>query len=183
MTQQRRLFAIELRVAIIMPAILLALVSDLRSYKIKNSITYGFMAAGLAANLMLEGIPGILFSLQGIIAPVICLLLLYTLRMIGAGDIKLFCAVGAAMGAAFTLYALAYAFVCGGVIAAILILNRQNGLQRLRHIAAYTKSCFLLMKPLSYTDFAEKQDGSKFHFSIAAASGTVAALLLNTSIL
>lgn len=174
------MFGIELRIGLTSTLLLLALISDLREYKIKNSITYSFMIMGLALNMMHGGLKGMFFSARGIVLPVICLIAIYMMRMIGAGDIKLFSAVGAVMGAVFTLHALVYSFLCGGVIAALLILIRLNGVKRLRYLATYIKSCLISMQPLQYADFTDKQDGSKFHFSIAAAFGTAAAFFLNS---
>lgn len=141
------------------------------------------MAMGLAINIIHEGLKGMFFSAQGIILPVLCLITLYMMRMIGAGDIKLFSAIGAVMGAGFTLHVVLYSFICGGVIASLFILIKRNGLKRFKHLATYIKSCFISMRPLQYADFADKQDGSKFHFSIAASLGTAAAFLLNSPML
>lgn len=174
---------IGFKLSIMSTVLLLAVVSDLRTYKIKNSITYSFMAAGLTANILMEGLKGMVFSLQGILIPVACLIVLYMMRFIGAGDIKLFSAVGAVMGADFALYAVAYSFICGGAIASLLIMTRKNGAVRLRYLLSYMKCCLISMKPFQYTDFEDKQDGSKFHFSIAVATGTIAAVLLNTPVL
>lgn len=173
------MIAIELKLAIISVLLLLAVVSDLRTYRIKNSITYSFMLVGLAANVAMRGPKGMIFSLQGIILPVAGLTLLYILRVIGAGDIKLLSAVGAVMGADFTLSAIAYSFICGGVIASLLILVRRNGIERFKYLVSYMKSCIISMELLQYTDFKDKQNKSKFHFSIAVASGTVAAVIIN----
>jgi prepilin peptidase CpaA len=157
---------------------LFALISDFRTYKIKNSITYSFMLVGLAANLAMEGSKGMMLSLQGIILPVAGLLVLYMTRIIGAGDIKLLGAVGAIMGAGFALYAMVYSFICGGVIASLLILIRRNGVERFKYLFSYLKGCLILLKPLQYTDFTDKQGGEKFHFSIAVALGTAAAFII-----
>lgn len=173
---------IELKLVIVLAALLLSLISDLRTYKINNVITYGFMAAGLTINLLAEGPKGMMFSMQGIIIPVACLLLLYMMRMLGAGDIKLFSAIGAVMGAGFALYAMAYSFICGGIIASFLILVRRNGVKRFKYLITYLRCCFISMKPLQYTEFERNQDKGSFHFSIAAATGTVAAVLLCTPV-
>lgn len=157
--------------------------SDLKTYKIRNSITYSFMAAGLIMNFLAEGFKGMALSLQGILLPVVCLIVLYMLRMIGAGDIKLFSAIGAIMGAGFTMYSIVYSFILGGVIALLLILARRNGVWRFRYLLVYLKSCFLLMKPIEYADFEDKHYESKFHFSIAAALGTTTAAILKIPII
>jgi len=154
-------------------------VSDLRSYKIKNSITYGFMLAGLAANFTGKGFKGLMFSLQGIMLPAVCLLVLYMMRAVGAGDIKLLSAIGAVMGSRFVLYATAYSFICGGVIAIGIILARRNGIVRFKYLFTYIKSCILSMELLQYADFKDRQNAGKFHFSIAVALGTAVTIISN----
>lgn len=168
---------IKLKLLIISVLLLLALVSDLKTYRIKNSITYGFMLVGLAVNTAMGGFKGMMFSVRGIMLPAACLIILYMIRAIGAGDIKLLSAVGAVMGAGFALYAAAYAFICGGFIALAVILVRRNGAERLRHLLTYIKSCLLTAELLQYTDFTDSRDGGRFHFSIAVASGTAVAFL------
>ena len=172
------MIAIELKLVIISALLLLALVSDLISYRIKNSITYSFMLVGLIANFAMEGSKGMIFSLQGIMLPVAGLIVLYMMRIIGAGDIKLLSAVGAVMGAGFALYAMVYSFICGGVIASLLILIRRNGIERFKFLLSYMQSCLISMELLQYTDFNDKQNSGKFHFSIAVASGTAAAVII-----
>ncbi|HNR04135.1 MAG TPA: A24 family peptidase [Bacillota bacterium] len=172
------MIAIVFKLIIVSMLMLLALVSDFRTYSVKNYITYGFMLIGLAVNLAIEGIGGLVFSLQGIIIPAACLFVLYITRIVGAGDIKLLCAVGAVMGAAFALYAAIYSFIFGGFIASGLMLTRENASERFNHLFVYLKSCFLTMDILQYTDLKNRQDGGKFHFSIAIASGTAAAIIM-----
>lgn len=172
------MIAIEFKLVIISALLMLSLVSDLRTYRIKNYITYSFMLAGLTANLAMEGPKGMIFSLQGIMLPVVGLILLYMMRVIGAGDIKLLSAVGAVMGAGFILSAMLYSFICGGIIASLIILIRRNGIERFKYLFSYMKSCLVSMELLPYADSQDKQDRGKFHFSIAVASGTAAAVII-----
>ncbi len=178
MFYSKGLIAIEFKLVIISALLLLALASDLINYKIKNSITYSFMLAGLTANFAIEGSKGMIFSLQGIMLPAAALIVLYIMRLVGAGDIKLLSAVGAVMGAGFVVDAMLYSFICGGIIALLLILIRRNGIERFKYLFSYIKSCIISMELLQYTDFKDMQSTGKFHFSIAIASGTVAAFII-----
>lgn len=173
------LIAIIFKVSIISVLLLFALISDLRTYKIKNSITYSFMLVGLTVNLARGGLEGLMFSLQGIILPVACLFILYVMKVVGAGDVKLLSSVGAVMGAGFALYATICSFICGGFIASGIILTRHNGAERFKYLIKYVKSCFLTMELLQYTDFKDIRGSGKFHFSIAIASGTAAVIILS----
>ncbi|HYE81881.1 MAG TPA: prepilin peptidase [Clostridia bacterium] len=173
------LISIVFKLIIISSLLLLSLLSDLKTYKIKNSITFSFMLAGLAVNLAFEGYKGLVFSLQGILLPAVCLIILYAVRVVGAGDIKLLSAVGAVMGSGFALYAAVYSFICGGLIASCIILLRNNWKERFSYLFAYIKSCFLSMELLQYSDFHDIKETGRFHFSVAVASGTVLAIIIN----
>ncbi|MCR4437124.1 MAG: A24 family peptidase [Clostridiales bacterium] len=151
--------------------------SDCKTYKIKNSITLSFMLVGAATNIYAYGIEGLKLSLLGWGLPVALLFILYALRMLGAGDIKLFGAIGAIMGYKFAFYSIAYSFVCGGVMGVILLVIRHNAGKRFHSLLTYVKSSFLMLKPMSYSEFGDKTGGDKFHFSFAVLAGTLIHLL------
>lgn len=153
--------------------LILALISDIRLYKIKNKIILPFVIAGIITNFVGYGSYGLKDSLIGVVIPVLLLIILYVARMLGAGDIKLFGGIGAIMGSQFVIFAMAYSFLAGGVIAMILILVRKNARKRLSHLFKYLKACIMSFTLLPYSDFKEKNDGSKFHFAIAIVCGTL----------
>lgn len=153
--------------------LVISVAGDIRSYKINNITVATGLAAGLILNLLYGGPGGLASSILAAVVPAILLIVLFALRMLGAGDIKLFCAIGAIMGIPFILYAMAYSFLAGGLMALAVMLARGNMKQRLRHIAAYLKTCFLTGKFSPYTEFGDKSDGAKFHFSLAIAAGCV----------
>jgi prepilin peptidase CpaA len=156
--------------------ILLAVISDIRTCKIKNSIIIIFTAAGLATGIINAGMQGLAYSLAGAAIPLVLLFILYALKMLGAGDIKLLCAAGAIGGAGFIPYGIAYSFLSGGLIALVIMLLRKNAGKRARHFLSYIKSCFLSRSLLPYTDLPDRSDGAKFRFSIAIACGTFTAI-------
>lgn len=158
--------------------IFLSLSSDIKSYKIKNIIIVPFIAAGLATNLLLNGTPGILASLLAGVLPAMLLFVLFALRMLGAGDIKLFCAVGAISGVEFVLYDMVYSFLAGGVIAVAIMLLNKSFKQRGIYLLNYIKSCVLTLSLQPYTDFSDKNDGAKFRFAYAIAVGTAVQMLI-----
>lgn len=156
----------------VLALIILASVSDFRTYKISNSINYFFILLGTLSNLVFYGLRGLRSSVGGIIVPLIVLLLLYALRMLGAGDIKLFCAIGAIAGVKFVLYSIAFSVISGGIIALAIMLFRKNAVKRFAYFTTYLKSCLLSAAILPYSDFEDKSDGGKMHFSYAVACGT-----------
>lgn len=149
-----------------------ALVSDFRTYRIDNRIILVFLTAGLATGLALEGPSGLLSSFLGMALPLPLLFWLYPARMLGAGDIKLFCAAGAVMGIGFIPWCIAWSFLGGGLTALALMLARRNFRQRFRYLGGYLKACFLSGSILEYSELSDKSDGAKFHFSLAIALGS-----------
>ncbi len=159
----------------------MALVSDLKTGKIKNRLTVSFMALGLATNLLMDGVAGIRDSLAGWLAPMLLLFVLYALRMMGAGDIKLFSAVGAIMGLQFSLWTMAFSFLCGGVMALIVMVSRKKAAVRMRSFFTYLKSCLLGLTLLPYDTQTESKDGGTFPFAAAIAAGALAAVVYGRS--
>ena len=158
--------------------LLLAVISDRRTYKIKNSLHGVFILIGVGLELWQNGLKGGSIAVVAMIIPILILFPLFALRMLGAGDIKLFASIGAIMGSGFVLNAMVYSFLSGGLMALLLMILRKNGRERLRHLIAYMKTCFLTLSLQPYTDFNDKSDGAKFRFSYAIACGCAAVIVL-----
>lgn len=153
--------------------VLLALISDIRTCKIKNQIVFPFMGIGILTNTVIGGLNGVAYSLIGICMPLLVLLLLFVLRMLGAGDIKLFAAIGAIMGVKFALYTIACSFLIGGVIAIFILIFNKNGMRRLLYFINYIRNCIFSFSLLPYGDFNKNDKGTHFRFAYAIASGTI----------
>jgi len=157
--------------------LILSLVSDKKTYKIKNFITFPIIILGLITNFFLEGFPGLSNSLAACLLPLLVLINLYMANMLGAGDIKLFCAIGSVMGVNFIIYCMIFSFLCGGIIAFTLMIIRKNVRQRLFYLFGYIRTCLSTCSFNPYTTFEDKDDGSKFHFSYAIVSGAILSLI------
>lgn len=156
--------------------VVMALISDIRTYKIKNAILVIFLMAGFMTNAIANGLSGLAGSLLAAALPIPLLLIFFALRMLGAGDIKLFCAIGAIAGVRFMLYAMAYSFIAGGIIACSIMLANKSFRARGRYLACYLRTCFLTCSLQPYTDFGDKNDKARFRFSYAIACGVVVAI-------
>jgi prepilin peptidase CpaA len=158
--------------------LLLSLVSDIKIYKIKNFITFPIIGLGLITNFFLEGFLGLSNSLAACLLPLPVLMILYMTSMLGAGDIKLFCAIGSVMGIDFIIYCMIFSFLCGGIIALTLMIIRKNARQRLSYLFGYIKTCLSTYSFHPYTAFEDKDDGAKFHFSYAIVFGAIISLIV-----
>ncbi len=95
----------------------LAFATDIRKQIIPNWLTAAGIGAGLLGHGMAQGGYGLAFSAAGLACGFIPMLLLYAVGGVGAGDVKLFGALGAMTGAVFTLYAMVASLFFAGLIA------------------------------------------------------------------
>jgi len=114
----------------------MACVTDLRSRRIPNALTFGGAAAALVFHTVSTGGAGLLTSLAGWGLGVACFLLPFALGGLGGGDIKLVAALGAWLGPALTIWMAMYTGVAGGVVALVVALSRGYLKQALANIRA-----------------------------------------------
>lgn len=99
-----------------------AVVADFRRMKISNRLITSGLIWGFVLRFVGEGSTGIVHFLVNISIPVILLFLLFQLRALGAGDIKLFSVVGGFVATDQLFLVIAAAFLAGGVIGAVKLL-------------------------------------------------------------
>jgi prepilin peptidase CpaA len=76
----------------------LSVISDLKASKIRNIFVFPAALLGIIINAYSYGLSGFRSSIMGIVMPIVLLGILFCARLIGAGDIKLFSAIGAFLG-------------------------------------------------------------------------------------
>ncbi len=142
-------------------------ITDIKGFKIKNKIVFPTVLLGLVLGLISSSF---LDSLYGMLIPLV-LFPLYAFRMLGAGDVKALCAIGAVVGFDMSVKIMLITFVAGGVIALAFMIANRNFVQRFKNLFRYLKMCFVTKKPLAY-DFG---GGTKsyFRFSYAITAGVI----------
>lgn len=155
----------------------LAVASDLREKKIKNWITLPAALLGFGINTAANGMEGLLFSGKGWLFPVLLLFILYLINVMGAGDIKLYAAVGAIMGFPFVLYSFIFSVYIGGLLAVFILVRRRQFLERMACFYRYARFAFLTHSLPVYSPRGNT-DG-KFAFAVPIAVGTLLQLLLS----
>jgi len=103
---------------------LIACVTDLRTQRIPNVLTFGAAIAGLVAHTALGGATGALTASSGWLTGLIIFLPFFALGGMGGGDVKLLAALGAWLGAYETLYVALYAGAAGGALAVVVASSR-----------------------------------------------------------
>jgi prepilin peptidase CpaA len=114
-----------LMLAVIVPAMAYACWSDFRRHRVPNWLNLSLAVTGLAAQTGYHGWPGLQTGLSGMLAGFGMLVVLWAIRGMGAGDVKLMAALGAWMGPTLTFYAVLAGGLAGGVFALGLIVYRR----------------------------------------------------------
>src|SRR5262245_24901739 len=95
----------------------LACVSDLRTRRIPNALTFGSAIAAIAVHGVTDGTSGLTTGAGGWLAGVALFFPLFALGGMGAGDVKLLGALGAWLGPRAVFHVALYASMAGGVFA------------------------------------------------------------------
>lgn len=123
----------SLSLVVLVAALLVAIVSDLRHRRIPNMLVFAVLVTGLLLQAMgpqpfrqNEGVfslsPGALGASGGLLGALVALLVflpMYALRALGAGDVKLLTGVGAFAGTAAFLNIALWVLLAGGVLAVV----------------------------------------------------------------
>lgn len=157
--------------AVLTVTLVLALYFDLRYRKIKNSITIPAAISGCVLNVFEHGSWGFVFSLKGWIIPVAALIILYSINVMGAGDIKLFAAIGSIMGASFAAYSIVFSIYFGAVISLLILIKNRSFYEKISKLFSYLWYCFAVKKLVPYSHKGDND--SKFPFSLAVVPAVV----------
>ncbi len=162
---------------IILALILLAAtVTDLRSRRIPNLLTFPAMLLGLALNAAHAGLPGLLFSLGGLGLGLGLMLVPFLFGVMGAGDVKLLAAAGAFLGAGGVLKAFLFTSLAGGAYALIVLAASPAALRRMLSAIRDTFALFLATRSFAYHP-ADTGRLPKLAYGAAIAAGTIASVL------
>lgn len=99
---------------------------DGRQLRVPNWLTFPLILSGWAYNLAAGGWPGLQEAWLGTGVGLLCLLPLYAVGGMGAGDVKLLAGVGAWLGPSVTFWAFALSTVVGGVMAVWMVVRRKS---------------------------------------------------------
>ena len=111
---------------------------DGKQLKVPNWITFPMVLSGLLYHSVTGGWTGATDSLSGIAWGLLCLLPLYAVGGMGAGDVKLMAGIGAWLGATTTCCAFAVTVVVGALMAVVMIAfsgKVQHHVRQFVHIA------------------------------------------------
>ncbi|MFN0086339.1 MAG: prepilin peptidase [Blastocatellia bacterium] len=96
---------------------------DVKYRRIPNVLVLTALLSGLAINVIVGGWTGLFRSLSGCVIAFGLMLLLHVFGALGAGDVKLFAAIGAVIGAQMVLPTFLVILITGGAMAVLATLR------------------------------------------------------------
>jgi prepilin peptidase CpaA len=147
-------------------------VIDLRTRRVPNPLTVTLAAAGIAGAAC--GISGLTVaaSIAGFILGLALMLPGHIVGAMGAGDVKLFAAIGALIGPTHIATAFLYTALAGGVLAVIVAARRRRLLQTMSGAARLVAS-----RAANAADIESPLTDNRFAYAPAIAVGTMLAAL------
>lgn len=151
--------------------------SDLRWRRLPNWLTLGGALAGLLLQAAPRGLPGALDGATGWLLGCALLFLPFALGGMGAGDVKLLGAVGAACGPGFVLIAFVCTALLGGAISLFMMARAGTLLPALRNLGgalgltAVAVFRYHVLPPLSFSPRPRQFDDAGTQPSPRAAGG------------
>ena len=107
----------------LIPLAVLIIYHDVRYRRIPNAFVLATLISGLTLNLAMGGLHGAVNSLGGCVLAFILMFGLHVFGAMGAGDVKLFAAIGSVIGAPLVLPTFVVVVLTGGLLALITILR------------------------------------------------------------
>ncbi len=159
---------------------ILAVISDCRTMKIRNRLIVMGLVLGLGFRILYEGPMGIVYFLVNIILPVILLYLLYLMGIIGAGDVKLFSVIGGFVNFKELMACILFSFVAGAVLSAMKMILKRNLITKLSSGVMYLMGILHgKIEPYKNRQF---EKGDVIHFSVAILVGLILSHTIGLSV-
>ncbi len=147
----------------------LAALGDFHKRKIPNWwILFGLSIGFLF--LLEEGKEAVLNGIIGMCLPYALLFLLYSFRVLGAGDVKLLMVVGLFLGRWGILKGICGAFFFGGIFALCKLIKTKGFKKRFRYLGEYVKRLVRTGKVEAYIK-GDWEEDSVIHFSLCIFFG------------
>jgi prepilin peptidase CpaA len=162
-------------------ALVVATITDLRSQRIYNWLTFPLILTGLAAHALYAGLDGLLLSGGGFALGLGVMVMPFFMGMMGAGDVKLMAGVGAWLGAQATFTAFLFTCLAGGVYAVIVLLRNIDQFKAVLANIWGTLLVTISTRRFEYSPVATGKSMPRLCYGVAIAVGTVAAMAVNVA--
>lgn len=148
---------------------------DIESGKISNRLIVTGLVIGIIRQVTENQVWGVYYFLRNISVPVILLYLLFQMRVLGAGDIKLFSMIGSILTIGELFRCMAYSFMTAGAASVLFLAadakRRQKILCAVSYLFHMLRTGEVRPYPLSH-----EKGRYRFAFSVPVLFGTAFAL-------
>jgi len=107
----------------LIPLAVLIIYHDVRYRRIPNPFVLATLFTGLIFNFAIGGWRGVLTSVGGCALAFVLMFMLHVFGAMGAGDVKLFAAIGSVLGAQLVLPTFVVVVLTGGLLALVVVLR------------------------------------------------------------
>jgi prepilin peptidase CpaA len=115
--------AVAIAVAFLLPLALVITYYDVRYRRIPNTFVLATLATGVIVNAAGNGVSGALASLGGCFLAFTLMFILHVFGAMGAGDVKLFAAIGSVLGASLVLPTFFVVVLTGGLLGVVTMFR------------------------------------------------------------
>lgn len=157
--------------------LLVAVVTDLRSMRIPNWLTFPAILVGVGLHTLTQGTDGLIFSLYGLALGLGVMLLPFIFGVMGAGDVKLMAAVGAFLGAKGVFNAFIWTSLAGGIYALGVLLFHAEQLRAIFRAIRNSLTFLSATGEFSYIPATKPDKLPRLCYGLAIAAGTLFSLL------
>lgn len=143
---------------------------DIRTWRVSNRLIICGLLAGLFFKVWTYQAEGIVIFIVQVSVPIILLYLLFLMRALGAGDIKLFSVISSIWNLKITFITMAAAFFAAAVLSLGKLIYQKNLLARFRVFGSYLYQVMIMGEIAKYP---RESDGKQniIHFSVAILIG------------
>lgn len=172
------MLASDPRQSVLIALLVIAAISDYRSYRIPNWLTLGGIVFAVVYRSFSARTPvsGFLDASGGFLIGFGIMLPFYVMRVMGAGDVKLMAMVGAFLGIQDTLYAVLCTFIVGGVAAIGLALLKKTFVRMLINVRNVVQSMLVAasfgVKPDAQVSMVGQSIG-RLPYGVSIGVGTI----------
>lgn len=153
-----------------------ACVTDIRTRRIPNALTFGSAATALLFHGATGGLPGLGQAVGGWSVGLALFLPVFLLRGLGAGDVKLLAALGAWLGPSLALWTGLYTAIAGGALALVVALSHGYLRKAFQNIfVVLTHWRVIGVRPIASLSL-EQAEGPRLAYAVPIALGLLVAL-------
>src|SRR5690349_7398669 len=112
---------------LLVPIAVVITYTDIKYRRIPNNLVLAMLLGGFAVNTYFGGGHGLLLSLEGLALAFGVMFFFHVFGTLGAGDVKLFAAIGAVFGISLVLPTLMVVAITGAILAVIKMVYAGRG--------------------------------------------------------